>query len=250
MSDEPMPSEPTTPPTAAEPAPDVVAVVPAAPVEPPAPDGPGADPALLAASEAAAAEREATAAAVALVLASAKAKAEATAAEAAASVPPSDPSLTDGDQFRRRSRRAAIRGLVGMLARGIAVLALFIGGIALGAAAFQRSDQAAAAAAPIVDPAVDGAQPPVIVQEFVAALAGGDADSVRSALQAEPHARLTGELRRFDIQSISSVETLGTHVDGPRSATEVVMQGTTTTGAPISLNLIILTDGNTIEGFR
>ena len=120
------------------------------------PAGPGADPALLAASEAAAAEREATAAAVALVLASATAKAEATAAEAAAAAPP-DPGLLDGDQFQRRSRRAAIRGFAGMLVRGIAVLALFIGGIALGAAAFQRSDQAAAAA-PIVDPAVDGAR--------------------------------------------------------------------------------------------
>jgi hypothetical protein len=262
MDDEPMPADPAVAvPEAADPAvaeapaapadpaapaapPDPAA--PAAPTDPPDTDGVTVDAAGLAASEAAAADRADTAAAIALVMASARAKAEAAAA-AAATDP--DPSLADASEVQRRSRRVAIRGMLAMLARGAIVLALFVAGIALGAAAFQRSDQVATTA-PVVDPAVDGAQPPPVVQEFVTALAGGDADSLRSALQAETHARLTSEFRRFDIQSISAVDTLGTHVDGPRSATEVVMQGTTTAGAPISLNLIILTDGNAIEGFR
>ena len=89
-----------------------------------------------------------------------------------------------------------------------------------------------------------------IITLIIAALAAGDADSLRSSLQAEPHSRLTSEFRRFDIQAITAVDTLGTHVDGTRSATEVVMQGTTTEGTPISINLIILADGNAIEGFR
>jgi hypothetical protein len=235
------------PPEAPAAAASVPPEAPTAPADPPDPDGVKIDAEALAASAAAAADRADTAAAVARVMASARAKAEAAATAAAVAVP--DPSLADAAQVQRRSRRAAIRGTLAMVARGVLMLALFVGGIALGAAAFQRSDQVASTA-PVVDPAVDGAEPPAVVHEFVTALAGGDADSLRSSLQAEPHARLTSEFRRFDIQSISAVDMLGTHVDGPRSATEVVMQGTTTDGQPISINLIILTDGNAIEGFR
>ena len=99
----------------------------------------------------------------------------------------------------------------------------------------------------IVDPATDGVEPPAIVREFIGALGSGDNDAVRSALAPEPHARLIGEFKRFDIQRITGVETLSTHVDGARSATNIVMQGTTTGGVPISINLVILADGNTIK---
>ena len=245
MTDAPMPDDATTPEPGPEPepAPELATDTSVAA----APEEGIADAAGLAASEEAANERAATAAAVALVAATAFAHAEAAATAAAVAVP--DPSLADADQVARRSRRAMVRGTFTLVVHGMLVLALFLGGIALGTLAFQRSDQGASTV-PTVDPGVDGASPPAVVEEFVSALAGGDADSLRSSLLAEPHARLIGEFRRFDIQSIASVETLGTHVDGTRSATEVVMRGTTTTGVPISLNLIILTDGNTIEGFR
>ena len=200
------------------------------------------DPAGLSASEAAAAKRAETAAAVALVAAVAEQRASEAAQAAAIATPVVE------EAPRKPGRIRALRAFGAMLVRGLAVLALFIGGLALGNAAFQSSQ--APEPAQVVDPVTDGVEPPAVVREFVGALSSGDADSLRSSLQAEPHARLTSEFRRFDIQQISSVETLSTHVDGSRSATGIVMQGTTTTGVPISINLVVLADGNTIEGFR
>jgi hypothetical protein len=200
------------------------------------------DPAGLSASEAAAAKRAETAAAVALVAAVAAERASEAASAAAVATPVVEEAPPKPGVTRR------LRAVGAMLIRGAAVLALFVGGLALGNAAFQSNQPPQPAQ--VVDPATDGVEPPAVVREFIGALSSGDADALRSSLQAEPHARLTSEFRRFDIQQITEVETLGTHVDGTRSATEVVMQGTTTTGVPISINLVILTDGNTIEGFR
>ena len=200
------------------------------------------DPAGLSASEAAAAKRAETAAAVALVAAVAASRAEA-AAEAAANARPEPVLAPKGPTKIRR-----LMGVFAMLLRGVLVLALFVGGYALGQAAFRNSQTGTPTT--IVDPTTDGVQPPAVVREFVGALSAGDADALRSSLGAEAHARLTSEFRRFDIQSITGVQTLSTHADGARSATEIVMQGTTTSGVPISINLVVLSDGNTIEGFR
>lgn len=199
------------------------------------------DPAGLSASEAAAAKRAETAAAVALVAAVASARAE----QAALNAPAVEPAV---EAPTRPSRLRALRSLVAMLLRGILVIALFVGGLALGNAWYQSNRTEAPTQ--VVDPATDGIEPPAIVREFIGALGSGDTDAVRSALAPEPHARLIGEFKRFDIQTITGVETLSTHVDGSRSATGIVMQGTTTGGVPISINLVILSDGNTIEGFR
>jgi hypothetical protein len=199
------------------------------------------DPAGLSASEAAAAKRAETAAAVALVAAAASAKAQA-AADVAVPAPVVEAAPT------RPSRWRSLRGLVAMLIRGVLVLALFVGGVALGQAAFRNTTSSAPPV--IIDPSTEGAQPPAIVREFIDALASGNADAVRSSIGAEPHARLISEFRRFDIQKVTKVETLSTHVDGTRSATEIVMQGTTSGGVPISLNLVVLSDGTAIEGFR
>lgn len=197
----------------------------------------------LAESEAAAVEHDATKAAIAVVAAIA-------AARAAAATEPTELPASEQDILAapRHPRFRQVRAMLGTVVRGLLVLALFVGGWALGQAAFARNDTSATTT--FADPVIDGTTPPAIVQEFIAALAAWDVDSLRSSLQAEPHSRLTSEFRRFDIQSISAVDTLGTHVDGSRSATEVVMQGTTTEGTPISINLIILADGNAIEGFR
>ena len=197
----------------------------------------------LAASEEAAVEHDATKTAIAVVAAIA-------AARAAAATEPTE--LPAGQEALlaapRHPRSQLVRATLTTIFRGLLVLALLVGGWALGQAAFARSDTSETTV--FADPVIDGTVPPAVVQEFIAALAGGNADSLRSSLQAEPHSRLTSELRRFDIQAITAVDTLGTHVDGSRSATEVVMQGTTTAGIPISINLIILADGNAIEGFR
>jgi hypothetical protein len=200
------------------------------------------DPAGLSASEAAAAKRAETAAAVALVAAVAEQRATEAAQAAAIATPVVE------EVPKKPGKIRALRAFGAMFVKGLAVLALFVGGLALGNAAFQSSQ--APEPTQVVDPVTDGVEPPAVVREFVGALSSGDADSLRSSLQAEPHARLTSEFRRFDIQHISSVETLSTHVDGSRSATGIVMQGTTTTGVPISINLVVLADGNTIEGFR
>ena len=197
----------------------------------------------LAASEAAAIEHDATKTAIAVVAAVAAARAAAAAEPT--EIPAAEEALLAAP---RHPRFRLLRATLATVVRGLLVLALFLGGWALGQAAFARNDADAPTA--FADPGTDGTIPPAVVQEFIAALAAGDADSLRSSLQAEPHSRLTSEFRRFDIQAITAVDTLGTHVDGTRSATEVVMQGTTTEGTPISINLIILADGNAIEGFR
>lgn len=199
------------------------------------------DPAGLSASEAAAAKRAETAASVALVAAVASAK-----AQAAADVAVPEPVVDDAPA--RPSRVRSLRGLGAMLIRGVVVLALFVGGVALGQAAFRSTTSAAPQV--IVDPSTVDAQPPAVVREFIDALASGNADAVRSSIGEEPHARLIREFQQFDIQSITKVETLSTHVDGTRTATEIVMMGTTSGGVPISLNLVVLSDGTAIEGFR
>ena len=173
-----------------------------------------ADPALLSESEAAAAKRAETASAVALVAAIAASRAEA-AAEAAASVQP----VVEVAK-KKPGKIKALRAVVAMLIRAALVIALFVGGYVLGQTAFRNNQSEAPTS--IVDPTTAGAQPPAVVREFVGALSSGDADALRSSLQAEPHARLTSEFRRFGIQSINGVETLSTHVDGvarrPRSS--------------------------------
>jgi hypothetical protein len=244
--------EPTTPTeaTATVTTPDAAAQTAAAtsaealrPAEPISEDsGAVIDPAGLSASEAAAAKRAETAAAVALVAAVAASRAEA-AAEAAANAQPEVVVAPKGPTKMRR-----LMGVFAMLLRGVLVLALFVGGYALGRAAFTTSQSGAPTT--IIDPTTDGVQPPAVVREFVGALSAGDADALRSSLGAQTHASLTDEFRRFDIQAITGVQTLSTHADGERTATEIVMQGTTTSGVPISINLVVLADKNTIEGFR
>jgi hypothetical protein len=57
-------------------------------------------------------------------------------------------------------------------------------------------------------------------------------------------------MERRGIQKVDKVEVLGTSVDGPRSATEILMQFQRDDGISFAINLVILVDGGKIEGFR
>jgi hypothetical protein len=143
-------------------------------------------------------------------------------------------------------RPAVVAGLRRLITFALAT-ALFVTGATLGVTTFQRTRPVALApdgGIPITAP------PSVIAQEFIAALGANDADGMRSSLSAQPNEDLTDEFSRFDIKRILSVETLGTSVDGSRSATEILLRAEKTDGLPFEVNLVILVDGGTIEGFR
>jgi hypothetical protein len=153
---------------------------------------------------------------------------------------------TPAEPVKVSRRPAVIAGLRRLVMFTLAV-ALFVGGIALGATMFQQTRPAA--------PGTDGSitlsgSPPTITQEFIAALAANDADAMRSSLGPQPNKDLTDEFTRFTIKRVTSVKTLGTSVDGSRAATEILMRTEKDDGLPFEVNLVILVDGSTIEGFR
>jgi hypothetical protein len=139
---------------------------------------------------------------------------------------------------------AALRRLVAF----VLTVALFVGGIALGVQVFQVTHPPRVAVAGGDVPGA-GEAPPV-AKEFITALGANDADGLRSSLDLQPHADLTSEFKRFDIQKVTAVETLGTSVDGTRSATEILMRSVKTDGLPFDVNLVILVNNGKIEGFR
>lgn len=153
------------------------------------------------------------------------------------------PAAASPYKSRRLHLLAGIRWLV---ARAFAI-ALFVGGVAIGYGAYL-----AVQPPPIValDPAIDGTVAPAVVQEFIAALASNDAAALRSAVPADPYQLLIAEMGRWDIQSVESVETLSTYVDGQRSATQLIVNGTSTADTPVSINLVVHVDTGEIASFR
>jgi hypothetical protein len=145
------------------------------------------------------------------------------------------------------SRRPVILGAIRKLAILVIAVSLFVVGIGLGQLTFQRTRPA-----PVVAdaPITVANTPPEVAQEFITALGANDADAMRSALAAQPNKDLTDEFERFSIKKIVSVQTLGTSVDGTRSATEILLKAEKTDGLPFEVNLVILVDGGAIEGFR
>ena len=145
------------------------------------------------------------------------------------------------------SRRPVILGALRRLAILVIAVSLFVVGIGLGQLTFQRTRPA-----PLVAnaPITVANTPPEVAQEFITALGANDADAMRSALAAQPNKDLTDEFERFSIKKIVSVQTLGTSVDGTRSATEILLKAEKTDGLPFEVNLVILVDGGAIEGFR
>ena len=145
-----------------------------------------------------------------------------------------------------RRRLVALAGL-GRLVRFIVMVTLLVAGVALGSASFQRSQPPAPVAG---DPVTAGVAPPAIVQEFVTALASNDPDAIRSAVPTDPYKLLAAELQRWDFATVTSVETLSTFADGPRSSTAIVLVGHTSGGNPVSINLIVHADAGKIVSFR
>lgn len=147
----------------------------------------------------------------------------------------------------RRRIRLALPTAFARVLTTIVSIALFAGGVALGVAAY-RSTQPVEA--PTADPATAGMAPPAIVREFVAALGSDDADALRSAVPADPYRLLAGELQKWDISTVTSVETLATLVEGERSVTQLVLRGRDPASAPIVINLMVHTNGQSIVSFR
>jgi hypothetical protein len=174
----------------------------------------------------------------------------------AAEVPPETPAATSDTPAvttetpvaaAKPSRRPVILGAFRRLAILVIAVSLFVVGIGIGQLTFQRTRPA-----PRVSdvPITVANTPPEVAQEFITALGANDADAMRSALAAQPNKDLTDEFERFSIKKIVSVETLGTSVDGNRSATEILLKAEKTDGLPFEVNLVILVDGGAIEGFR
>lgn len=146
---------------------------------------------------------------------------------------------------RLRSARA-VAGLRRLINFAIMV-ALLVGGVAIG----YRSFQAAQPPAPLVgDPVTADVPPPPVVAEFVTALASNDADAIRSAVPTDPYKELTSELQRWGIATVTSIQTLSTFNDGPRSSTAIVLIGTSTQGNSVNINLNIQADAGKIVSFR
>lgn len=153
---------------------------------------------------------------------------------------------TTAQAVAKPSRRPAVLGAMRRVLTFVLVVALFVGGVALGTRAFQMA-RPGSPVAEALDPVTE---PPPVAQEFIRALAANDMDGVRSSLEAQQHQDITQELEKFGIHRVDRVEVLGTEVDGPRSATAVMMLAENSDGVPFGVNLVILVDGGKIEGFR
>ena len=164
-----------------------------------------------------------------------------TAASAVPAVPDATTSIS-----RRPRRLKVLAGLRWLVARTVAI-AVFVAGVALGYSAFLTTQ---APATPVVDPATTGVAAPAVVQEFIEALGSNDPGALRSAVPDAPYQLLVAEMARWSFQRVTHVETLSTFVDGPRSATELVLSGVSSTGTPISVNLVVHVDAGQIESFR
>jgi hypothetical protein len=144
-------------------------------------------------------------------------------------------------------RRARIGGILIRLGAALLTFALFVGGLAMGFAAFTRVQPAA----PLIgDVSTGGVATPSVVKELTDALASNDADALRSAVGGDPYRLLAGELQSWNMQGVTSVEILATMQDGPRTATEIVINGRTTTGQPVTFNLVVHATDNQIKNFR
>lgn len=212
-------------------------------------DGLGPEPGSPPASEASIA---ATAEAVAV-------PAEGSAAETSTAVATEPPATTtpaaaapaaDATPLMSRARRrglAVVAGLTRVL-RFAFVVALFAVGVALGYQSFLNQQQVTAAPGP--DPATAGNQPAPVIRELIAAVGTNDADRIRAAMPSEPYKLFTSEMQRWEFKEVTSVETLATFEDGPRTATSFVMVGRDLAGNPIAMTIVAETKDGNIVGFK
>ena len=240
---EPMPPEAEPVPEVAEPAIPEAELAPSEPPEPPAPPPPTAEElAAMAASATAPSAEELAALAAAVEI-----------AEPLPGVGIVDTSTDDvasaptGPMKPARAGRRRLGGWLLKLVTSLFALTLFVGGVALGVSTYQRTQLPP----PVVgDPSTGGVPTPPVVMELAAALKSNDADSLRSAVPADPYRLLTGELQSWQIQGVTSVETLATMKDGPRSATEIIITGKAPNGDARVFNLVVHVNDNQIVDFR
>ena len=115
------------------------------------------------------------------------------------------------------------------------------------ALAFDRSQPPAPT---VGDPSTGGVAAPAVVRELADALATNNSDSLRSAVSGDPYRLLAGEIQSWNMQGVTSVETLATMQDGPRSVTEIIITGRTAAGDPLVFNLVVHVTDNQIVNFR
>jgi hypothetical protein len=147
----------------------------------------------------------------------------------------------------RRRALTVVAGLTRLL-RYAFMVALLAAGVAIGYQAFLTS--LPAPTGPVSDAATAGNQPAPVVRELIAAIGRNDADAIRSSVPAEPYKALTSEMARWEIQEVTSVETLATYEDGQRTATAFVMIGRDNSRNPVAINLIVETQAGNIVGFK
>jgi hypothetical protein len=106
-------------------------------------------------------------------------------------------------------------------------------------------------APPIVaNPGVGGAAAPAIVVELVNAMTANDTDRIRTVMTQQVFNTYAGELQRFSIATIESVETLGTYAEGFRTATMLVLHGRRVNDNPFILPLVVITENGQIVRLR
>lgn len=160
-----------------------------------------------------------------------------------AAVDASAPSAAPAEPSKRRV--AARAGMLWLMRMALSI-GLFVIGIGIGLAYFQRLQPP-----PVVPADISaGSATPAVVQEFVTALSSNDPDALRSAVAPDPYAQLVGEMVRRDFKEVTRVETLTTVTDGDRTATEVVLFGNTTANLPVLVNLVVQTQGGQIVMLR
>jgi hypothetical protein len=148
---------------------------------------------------------------------------------------------------RTSGRRVRVGRFFVRMATFALTLALLASGVALGAAAFQRTQPPPVT---VGDASTGGVAAPPVVKELTDALQTNNADSIRSAVSTGPYEKLAAELQQWDIKGVTSVETLATMQDGTRSATEIIIRAKTSAGNPLIINLVVHVDANKIVNFR
>jgi hypothetical protein len=146
------------------------------------------------------------------------------------------------------SRRGAVaRGGLRVIRFALGV-GLFVFGIWLGVQVFQSTQTSTD---PVGATAVSNGEPtPPVVVEFAHALQAGGSDAVRSSVSPDVFALLASELQRWNYATITKVDVLSTAVDGPRTATGLILTGSTTDGRTMWINLIVHTDNGLITTLR
>lgn len=169
--------------------------------------------------------------------------ADATPAEHAAATAPA--AAIPAAPVVKQSSRALVLGK--RLLRFAFTLALFAAGVVIGAQMFVQSQPVTEVGG---DPAVVGNPTPAAVAELVNAIAADDSDAIRAALAPEIFSNYTADLQNFGISKVEGVDTLGTYVDGPRTATVLVIHGRDVERNPFAINLVVLTQDGQIVRLR